>query len=74
MTRLEACLDRIKKIILREITRKLIRDSTLKCFGRKRKKGYRSVVVDIRLEFWFLEEGSVSVYFEIKGYTARGQV
>ena len=35
---------RVKKIVLREITRKLIIDSTLKCFGKKRKKGYRSIV------------------------------
>jgi hypothetical protein len=46
VTRLEAWLGlvRVKKIILREIVRELVRDSMVKCFGKKRKRGYRFVV------------------------------
>jgi hypothetical protein len=29
----------VKKIVLKEITRELVIDSTLKCFGKKIKKG-----------------------------------
>ena len=44
---------RVKKIFLREIPRELIRDSMLKCFGKK-----SPVVFDVRgVECWFLEEG-----------------
>jgi hypothetical protein len=45
----------------------LIRDSTLKCFGKKIKKGYRFVVFDAReVECWLLEEGSDSGHFEVR--------
>ena len=47
-SRLSDPLVRVKKRILREITRKLIRDRTLKCYGKKRKKRYRSIVFDVR--------------------------
>jgi hypothetical protein len=36
---------RAKKIVLREIARELIRDSTLKFIGKKRKKEYRSTFI-----------------------------
>jgi hypothetical protein len=50
----------------------LVRDSTLKCFGKKRKKGYRSLVVYVRgAECWFLEEGNNSGHLEVRGDTAR---
>ena len=39
---------RVKKTVLRQITRDLIRDSRLKCFGKKRKKEYRFIVFDVR--------------------------
>ena len=38
---MEAWLVKVKKIVLREIVRELVRDITLKCFGKKRKKGYQ---------------------------------
>ena len=68
-------LVRVKKIVLREITTELFRDSTLKFFGKKIKKGYRSIVFDFRLfECWFLEEGSNSGHFEVRGDTASGPI
>jgi hypothetical protein len=43
----------------------LVRDSTLKCAGKKRS---RSVVFDVKgVECWFLEEGSDSGHLEVSG-------
>ena len=58
---LEVGLVRVKKIVLREITRELVRDSTLNCFGKKRKKVYRSVVFDVKGRVGFLGRGQLEV-------------
>ena len=52
----------------------MVRDSTLKCFGKKRKKGYLSVVFDIRgVDCWFLDEGSDTGNFEVRGDVVKDE-
>lgn len=41
VSRLEVWLVSVKEIVLRDITKELVIDSTLKCIGKKQKKKYR---------------------------------